>query len=67
VAMGAIKFFNMETGYGFILNDAGGPDVFVARKAFQSTGYLNVVENMRVEFDIVAGPKGPTAANVRVM
>jgi cold shock protein len=64
VATGVVKWFNSEKGYGFISQE-GGPDVFVHYSAIQGTGYRNLEENQRVEFDVTQGQKGPQATNVR--
>ena len=64
VATGTVKWFNPEKGFGFITQD-GGPDVFVHFSAISGTGYRNLEENDKVEFEVTAGPKGPNAANVR--
>ncbi|MGH9041800.1 MAG: cold shock domain-containing protein, partial [Acidimicrobiia bacterium] len=39
--------------------------VFVHFSAIDGTGYRNLEENDKVEFEITTGPKGPSAANVR--
>jgi CspA family cold shock protein len=59
-----VKWFNSSKGYGFITRE-DGPDVFVHFSAIQDTGYPNLAENDKVEFDVSQGPKGPQAANVR--
>jgi CspA family cold shock protein len=64
MATGTVKWFNSEKGYGFISQD-GGPDVFVHYSAIQESGYRNLEENEKVEFDVSQGPKGLQAANVR--
>jgi cold shock protein len=64
VATGVVKWFNSEKGYGFISQE-GGPDVFVHYSAIQGTGYRNLEENQRVEFEVTQGQKGPQATNVR--
>ena len=66
MATGVVKWFNSEKGYGFISQD-GGPDVFVHFSAIQETGFRNLEENEKVEFDVSQGPKGLQAANVRRM
>jgi CspA family cold shock protein len=66
MASGTVKWFNAEKGYGFIAQADGGPDVFVHYSAIQSDGYRSLEENQVVEFDIVAGPKGPQADKVRL-
>jgi CspA family cold shock protein len=64
MAVGTVKWFNAEKGFGFITQE-GGPDLFVHFSAIQGDGYRNLDENDKVEFDITSGPKGPNAANVR--
>lgn len=65
MAQGAVKWFNAEKGFGFISQDEGGPDVFVHYSAISGTGYRELAEGQRVEFEITQGPKGPQAENVR--
>jgi CspA family cold shock protein len=64
---GTVKWFNGEKGFGFITQDAGGPDVFVHFSAISGNGYRNLDEGQKVEFDTTQGPKGLQAANVRVI
>jgi CspA family cold shock protein len=61
---GTVKWFNDEKGFGFIAVE-GQKDVFVHQSAIQSEGYRSLSEGETVEFQIVAGPKGPNAQNVR--
>jgi len=62
--VGKVKWFNNAKGYGFIgQND--GPDVFVHYSAISGEGYRTLAEGDLVEFQIVQGPKGPQAANVK--
>ncbi|MBM7790410.1 cold-shock protein [Tenggerimyces flavus] len=64
MAQGTVKWFNADKGFGFISVD-GGQDVFVHYSAIQSDGYRSLDEDQRVEFEVVQGPKGPQAENVR--
>jgi cold shock protein len=65
MAKGTVKWFNAEKGFGFLAQDGGGADVFVHHSAIQATGYRSLNENDKVEFEVVQGPKGPNAADVR--
>ena len=66
MAIGTVKWFNAEKGFGFIAPADGGPDVFAHYSAIASTGgYRSLDENQQVEFDVTQGPKGPQAANIR--
>ncbi|UYQ65988.1 cold-shock protein [Streptomyces peucetius] len=64
MATGTVKWFNPEKGFGFIEQDGGGPDVFVHYSAIASTGFRELFEGQKVQFDITQGPKGPQAENV---
>jgi CspA family cold shock protein len=61
VALGTVKWFNSEKGYGFIAQD-DGPDVFVHYSAIQMDGFRTLVEGDRVEFDVQAGRDGRAQA-----
>ncbi len=64
MAKGNVKWFNDAKGYGFI-SRPDGPDVFVHHTAIQGDGFRTLAEGQEVEFDIMEGPKGLQAANVR--
>lgn len=65
MATGTVKWFNSEKGFGFIEQDGGGADVFVHYSAIDSSGYRELHEAQKVEFDVTQGPKGPQAEKVR--
>jgi CspA family cold shock protein len=62
-----VKWFNGEKGFGFITQDGGGADVFVHFSAIVGTGYRNLEENQKVEFEVTQGQKGLQASDVRVV
>jgi cold shock protein len=64
MAQGTVKWFNDAKGYGFI-SQPGGEDVFLHFSAIQAQGFKSLTEGDRVEFEVVRGPKGLQAANVR--
>ena len=64
LAEGTVKWFSNEKGYGFI-SRSDGDDVFVHHSAITMEGYRSLTEGQKVEFEIVDGPKGKQAANVR--
>ncbi len=65
--VGTVKWFSPEKGYGFITPEDGGKDVFVHYSAIVGTGYRNLQEGQKVEYEVTQGQKGPQAANVRVI
>jgi CspA family cold shock protein len=66
MAIGTVKFFNAEKGYGFISRE-DGDDVFVHFSNIQGTGYRSLEAGQSVEFEIGPGRKGDEAQNVRVL
>ena len=60
---GTVKWFKEEKGYGFIAREHGA-DVFVHYKTILGEPQT-LVDGERVEFEIVEGPKGLQAKNVR--
>ncbi len=63
MAVGRVKWFNDEKGWGFIKQDTG-PDVFVHYSQIQGEGRRRLFEDEVVEFEITEGPKGLQAVNV---
>ena len=62
MTVGTVKWFNANSGYGFIQPESGN-DVFVHVSDIQGDGPL--ADGQAVEFDIAQGQKGPQAVNVR--
>jgi CspA family cold shock protein len=65
--LGSVKWFSRIKGFGFILPDGGGTEVFVHYSAIEGEGYRNLYEGDRVTFSEIDLGKGPQAKNVNPM
>jgi len=61
---GKVKFFNSSKGYGFIVDDETGEDVFVH---VTSLNGLKINEGDKVEYVIEEGERGKTATNIQLV
>lgn len=66
MALGTVKWFNPDKGFGFITVDGGDEDVFVHYSAIEASGFRTLEENQRVECDVTQGQRGQQAERVRV-
>ncbi len=64
---GKVKWFNNAKGYGFILPDDGGKDVFCHYSEIQIDGFRTRSAGQNVEFAVEEGPKGLSAKAVRLV
>mgnify|MGYP000925469695 CR=1 FL=1 len=64
MAIGTVKWFSDEKGYGFIAPSDGSKDVFVHHSAVQGSGFKTLAEGQTVSYSVEQGQKGPSAANV---
>jgi CspA family cold shock protein len=67
MATGTVKWFNATKGFGFIVPQDGGKDVFVHITAVQKAGLSSLNENQKVTFDVVMERGKPAAANLKAM
>jgi cold shock protein len=65
MATGTVKWFNSSKGFGFITPDGAGEDVFAHFSAIQAQDFKTLAENQKVSFDVMSGPKGKRAENIR--
>ena len=63
MSTGTVKFFNNEKGFGFILQDDGGDDLFVHASEIQGSD-VSLTDNQKVKYEVGQGRKGPCAINV---
>jgi cold shock protein len=62
MAQGTVKFFNAQKGFGFIVQDNGGPDVFVHISAVERARMSNLNEGQKLTFDIEADRRSGKSA-----
>ena len=65
MANGTVKWFNDAKGFGFIEPEGGGADVFAHFSAVQMDGFRTLKQGGAVSYDLVQGPKGDLAQNIR--
>ena len=61
---GKVKWFSNMKGFGFLTKEGSDKDIFIHYSSIQGETYKKLTENEEVTFDLVDGPKGPTATNV---
>ncbi len=61
MAIGTVKWFNPDKGFGFIQPETGDNDVFVHVSAVEAAGMGTLAEGQRVSYDVVS-ERGKTAA-----
>lgn len=64
---GTVKWFNNTKGYGFILSDNGGGDIFAHYSAIDMDGYKTLKAGQSVQFEAEQGPKGLHAKKIQAV
>jgi CspA family cold shock protein len=64
--MGTVKWYNAGRGFGFIILDKGGKEVFVHASALARSGVISLGEGQRVFVGVAEGRRGPEAASIQV-
>ncbi len=65
MAIGTVKFFNTDKGFGFIQPEDESKDVFVHVSAVERAGMTTLAEGQRVSFDVVEERGKNAAANLK--
>ena len=61
---GTVKWFNNAKGYGFIVPEQGGEDVFVHYSTIDGSGFKTLKEGQTVQFEVVSSPRGVQTTRV---
>jgi CspA family cold shock protein len=62
MAVGTVKWFNAQKGYGFIQPDDGSKDVFVHVSAVERAGMDGLAEGQKLNFELERGQQGRVSA-----
>lgn len=65
MAIGTVKWFNNAKGYGFILPEGGGEDLFAHYSSIEMDGYKTLKAGQAVAYELIQGPKGLHATNIQ--
>jgi CspA family cold shock protein len=65
--LGTVKWYNAAKGFGFIVADRGGKDIFVHASALERAGIMGLADGQRVSVDVADGQKGPEAVSLRLI
>ncbi len=64
---GTVKWFNPTKGFGFIVPDDGGSDVFVHISAVQKAGLQGLAEGQKLAFELQENRGKQSAGNLKVI
>lgn len=65
MAVGKVKWFNNAKGFGFIREEGKEEDIFAHFSTITMDGYKTLKAGQEVEFELIEGPKGLHATNIR--
>jgi CspA family cold shock protein len=66
MAIGTVKWFNTTKGFGFIMPQDGGKDVFVHITAVQAAGLRGLNEGQKVTYEVAMERGKAAATNLRL-
>ena len=61
---GTVKWFNNAKGYGFIVPESGGEDVFVHYSTIDGAGFKTLKEGQVVHYEASESPRGVQTTRV---
>jgi CspA family cold shock protein len=64
MALGKVKWFNNAKGFGFIVPEDGGEDIFAHYSTIKMDGYRSLKAGQDVTYEVQQGPKGLHAENI---
>ena len=67
MAVGRVKWFNNAKGFGFIVPEEGGEDIFAHYSTILMEGYRSLKAGQEVTFEVQQGPKGLHAENIGIV
>lgn len=67
MATGTVKWFNPEKGFGFIVPDEGGQDIFVHRSAVEKAGLMTLNDGQKVSYDVEIQRDRKAAGNLKTI
>ena len=62
---GTVKWFNQAKGYGFLVPDEGGQDVFVHVSAIEQAGLSSLTDGQKISYKVVSNPRGEKAVDLQ--
>ena len=65
MAVGTVKWFDEKKGFGFIIPEEGGDDLFVHHSNIVTEGFRTLQDGQKVEFEAAQGKKGLEATQVK--
>ena len=67
MAVGKVKWFNNAKGFGFIVPEEGGEDIFAHYSTIQMEGCRSLKAGQEVTYEVQQGPKGLHAENIGIV
>lgn len=64
---GSVRWFDARRGFGFVVPDEGGPDIFLYRTVLRAAGLKRLDPGQRVEYKIEETPRGRKATEIRLL